>query len=329
MERMLKNLRQLAIRALEPTEYKKFLEVAAKFPSFNLYNLLLLQYQYPKATIVAGENAWKDNYGVDVRDGEGAICLLRPTLLDDEQTLGYAQIGVFDISQLEKIPEVKKEEFSIPDFYYEATGCNFTYDNQDILDEDEEYKIIEDEIIVKRHEHMSVEENEKNASKQLLLAYIDNNCGLKNVTVEDKLFIKSVKYILTARYGYEPIDFNNVFIPAGFKASNKDALQFLANILTVTNEIIEQIEHRSYVEFNFAELAFINLFMDAESEEDYSELLNFEIENDDEFISDARGKFIDKLEYIDGQEFQRMAIDRQNNRMMTQPPYRCKLVEDC
>lgn len=329
MEKLLKNLRKMAIKSLEPSEYKKFLELAAKFPNFNLYNLLLLQYQFPNATLVAGQNAWKDNYDLEVKEGEKAICLLRPTLLEDGQTLGYSQIGVFDVSQLERMPEQKKEEFSMPDFYYEVTGRTFSYDAQDLLDENEEYKIIEDEIIVKEYSHLSAEENERNASKQILLAYIDNDCGLRNVTVEDKLFSKSVKYILTSRYGYEPINLNSVFIPAGFKASNKDALQFLANILSVTNEIIEQIENRTYVEFNFAELAFINLLIDAECEEDYQEILSLEVENDDEFISDARGKFVDKLELLSGLDYQRIFADRQNNKMMTQPPYRCKLTEDC
>lgn len=328
MDKMLKNLRHMAIRALDPNEYKKFLELAARFPNFNLYNLLLLQYQMPTASLVAGQNAWKDNYGLSVKEDEKAICLLRPTLFEDGQTLGYSQIGVFDVSQLESIPEVKREEFSIPDFYYEMTGRIFSFDKENLLDEDEEYKIIEDEIIVKEHSHLSVEENQRNASKQILLAYIDHDCGLEDTTVEEKLFIKSVKYILTTRYGYEPININSVFIPAGFKASNKDALQFLASILSITNQIIEDIENRCYVEFNFAELAFINLLMDADCEEDYEEILTLEIDNDDEFLSEARGKFLDKIELLNAVDFQRIFTDRQNNKMMTQPPYRCKLIED-
>lgn len=328
MEKLLKNLNRMAVRALEPKEYVELLELAAKFPNFNLYNLLLLQYQFPKATLIAGQNAWKDNYGLDVKAGEGAICLLRPTILED-QTLGYAQIGVFDVSQLETMPEIKQEEFSMPDFYHDSTGGYFSYDNDGLLDEDEEYKIIEDELIVKEYKHLTPEENEQNANKQILMAYIDNFCDFNNRTAEDKIFIQSVKYILTSRYGYKPEPLTSVLIPAGSKASKKDALHFLANIINAANEIIEQIEHRHYVEFTFAELAFINMLIDAECEEDYGELLGLEIQNDDEFICDARGKLIDKLEYLDSAAFQKIFIDRQQNKMMTQPPYRCKLEENC
>ena len=327
MEKLLRNLRQMAIRVLDANEYKNFLELASRFPNFNLYNLLLLNYQMPGATLVAGQNAWRDNYNLQVKDDERAICLLRPTLLDDNKTLGYSQIAVFDVSQLDRMPELKKEEFSIPEFYNEVTNRTFSYDNQGFLD-DEEYKVLDDEIIIKEHAHLSAEENERNASKQILMSFIDNDCGLRNVTVEEKLVVKSVKYILTMRYGLEPDAISSVFIPAGFKASKKDALQFLNNILSITNEIIEQIEHRAYVEFNFAELAFINLLIDAECEEDYDDLLELEIENDDEFLNMARAKLIDKLEYLSEIDFQRIFADRQNNKMLTQPPYRCKLIEN-
>ena len=86
MKNLVSNLRVIANRVFAPDEYRKFLELSARFPNLSLYNLLFLYYQMPSATLVAGQNAWRDNYGLNVKPDERAISLLKPNIVDEEET---------------------------------------------------------------------------------------------------------------------------------------------------------------------------------------------------------------------------------------------------
>ena len=323
MEKMMKNLKYIANKLFVPAEYEKFLNLASRFPNLNLYNLLLLYYQMPTATLVAGQNAWKDNYGLNVKENEQAICLLRPTL-DDNEVLGYSQIGVFDVSQLERIPEIKKEIFSIADFYYEATGIGWSYDFENLLEEDREYVILDDEVIIRQHKELSDEENENNVNKQLLLAYIENYCALSTSNAKEMAIMQGMTYILCVRYGFEPIKFNSTVL----SNCKGHGLEFFLELLGRTNEIIDQIENKIYVEFNFAETAFVDLLNEADIPDDFESILDLPIEFDDDVLTAVRETFVEKLEMISPTDYNRMVESRKNNKMLTQPPYRIKLIEE-
>ena len=314
-------MKHISNSVFEPETYKEFLGLMARFPNMSLYNLLLLQYQYANATIVAGEQAWKDNYGINVKSDEKAICLLRPVLVD-ENLLDYVQIGVFDISQLERQPEIKKEQFSISNFFYENTGCIMSYDYEGLLGEEDEYQLLDDEIIVKQYENLSNEENEKNAFKCLLSAYIDNYSGLEKDNIRNKTIIQSIKYVLCERYGFE-----NKSMHFGYIVNCKDySLNFLNDVLYNVVDIIDKIENTIHVEFNFLETAFINLLVTAELKEDYESIMDYDIEDD--FLNQARDKFIEKMELLDTRAINQIVDDRKNNKMLTQPPYKIKLIEE-
>ena len=250
MKNLLSNLRIIGSKVFTLEEYKKFLTLAAHFPNLSLYNLLLLYYQMPNATLIAGQNAWKNNYNLEVKEEAKAIALLKPSIIDEEETtIGYEQIGVFDVSQLTAMPEIKKDEFSIPDWFHETTGLNVSYDNQEILG-DKEYDFL----------------------------------------------------------GY--------------------GLPLLKDILDTTHSIIEEIENQIYIDLSFADIAFINLLVEANSQEDYEAIREWDIQDDEELLNELREAFVDKLQYISPKEFNHIVEERKNNKMMTQPPCRIKLIEE-
>ena len=325
MKNLLANLRVIGNRVFTLEEYKKFLALAAHFPNLSLYNLLLLYYQMPTATLIAGQNAWKDNYNLGVKEDTRAIALLKPSIIDEEETtIGYEQIGVFDISQLDSRPEVKKDEFSIQDFFYSATGRAASYDNQSLLG-DKEYDFLDDEILVKFNPNLSAEENELNMSKQILTAYIYSeeyyNLGHD---VRSKNIAQSVLYILCERYGL-PLPVLTSAVIANCKGYG---LAILKDTLDTAHRIIEEIENQAYIDLSFSDIAFINLLVEANSQEDYEAIREWDIQGEDEMLIELREAFIDKLDYINPGEFNRIVEERKNNKMMTQPPYRIKLIEE-
>lgn len=326
MKNIYKKMKYISNSVFAPEDYKSFLNLMSRFPNLSLYNLLLLQYQFPSATLIAGEQAWKDNYNLNVKPDEKAICLLRPELVGDD-SLDYSQIGVFDISQLESIPELRKEEYSISTFFYENTGCILSYDNEGLLDDNEDYQFLEDEIIVKQNKALSNEENERNAFICLLCAYVDNFCGLEKENIRDKTIIQSVKYVLCNRYfGNEQSQIKQKYEESnfGYIANCKEyGLNLLNDILNTVLDVIEKIENNYYVELNFADTAFINLLINAELKEDYESLLDYETE--DEVLGQLRDKFVGKMELLSSHDFNKIVEDRRNNKMLTQPPYKIKI----
>ena len=325
MQNLLANLRVIGGRVFTLEEYKKFLTLAARFPHLNLYNLLFLYYQMPTATLIAGQNAWKDNYELDIRKGERAIALLKPAIIDEEETtIGYEQIGVFDISQLNGAPEIKKDEFCIPEFFNSITGYTAVYDSQGLLG-DKEYDFLDDEFIVKRNENLSEEDNQKNMDKQILTAYIySDNFNEVGNDVRSKNIAQSVLYILCARY-----DLPLPVLTSAFVANSRGyGLEILKDILDMAKRIIEEIENQIYIELNFAEIAFINLLVEANSQEEYANLNEWDIADEEALLEEMRAAFIEKLEFISPKAFATIFEDRKNNKMMTQPPYRIKLIEE-
>lgn len=91
-------------------DWKRALDVAAKFHSYSFRNTLLILLQTDgKATRVAGYKKWQE-MGRQVKKGERSIRILAPVVVKkrDEETgeerrvlVGFRGVGVFDIAQTE------------------------------------------------------------------------------------------------------------------------------------------------------------------------------------------------------------------------------------
>ncbi len=93
-------------------EWKRMLQVAAKFHNYSFNNQLMIFLQRPDATVVAGFNRWK-SLGRFVKKGEKGLAIFAPckykTKVEDDdgteksfqQIRGFRVVHVFDISQTE------------------------------------------------------------------------------------------------------------------------------------------------------------------------------------------------------------------------------------
>ncbi|MEK7477682.1 MAG: ArdC family protein, partial [Candidatus Coatesbacteria bacterium] len=61
-------------------EWKRFLDMSARFWRYSFHNQMLIAIQRPNATLVAGFNAWKE-MGRYVKQGEHGIRILAPMLV--------------------------------------------------------------------------------------------------------------------------------------------------------------------------------------------------------------------------------------------------------
>ena len=126
----------------ESEKYMSWLRTMSKFHDYSLNNTLLIAFQRPDATLVAGYTAWQKQFGRQVQKGEKAIKILAPApykekveiekldpvtktpiYSDDGKTVMEVQevtrpafkvVSVFDVSQTEgrEIPSLGVDELS-------------------------------------------------------------------------------------------------------------------------------------------------------------------------------------------------------------------------
>lgn len=108
------SLRRLedAVTAIQDSEsFRRWLDVSSRFHTYSLGNQLLIAFQKPDATHVAGFNAWR-KLNRFVRKGEKGIAIVVPHVRtvtnergEEERRLsGYGTGYVFDVSQTEGEP---------------------------------------------------------------------------------------------------------------------------------------------------------------------------------------------------------------------------------
>lgn len=102
-------------------KYMEYLTVMSRFHSYSSNNCMLIAWQRPDATLVAGYRAWQDKFGRHVKKGERGIRILSPIVVkgklpedgqdgigdpNAEKTkakrlVGFRLATVFDVSQTE------------------------------------------------------------------------------------------------------------------------------------------------------------------------------------------------------------------------------------
>lgn len=104
-------------------EYLEYLKVLSKFHTYSVNNTIMIKMQNPKATMVAGYNAWQKNFGRQVVKAAKAIQIIAPipeNKVKDPNTgeekkvsqrTRFKVVSVFDISQTEgkELPQLTKE----------------------------------------------------------------------------------------------------------------------------------------------------------------------------------------------------------------------------
>lgn len=110
---------------IESDRYTEFLNTCAKFHRYSATNCLLIAFQMPEATRVAGYKAWQTKFKRQVRKGEKGITILAPCphkkVVEDEdgnekeiRWTTFRAVKVFDISQTDGEP--------LPDICNDLTG---------------------------------------------------------------------------------------------------------------------------------------------------------------------------------------------------------------
>ena len=135
-------LEQGITELFDSERYKEYLQVMSKFHNYSFNNTLLIAMQKPDASLIAGFNAWKNNFGRNVMRGEKGIRILAPSPYKIRQEVekkdpqtgktvigkdgkpvmetkeiqipAYKVVAVFDVSQTEgrELPSLSANELT-------------------------------------------------------------------------------------------------------------------------------------------------------------------------------------------------------------------------
>ena len=139
LDEIMEKLEQGVKDVFTSDRYVKYLSTMAKFHGYSFNNILLIAMQRPNATLIAGYQAWKKNFGRNVMQGEKGIRILAPSpykikqnveqkdpvtgktligkdgqpVMEEKEVMipAYKVVTVFDVSQTEgkELPTIADE----------------------------------------------------------------------------------------------------------------------------------------------------------------------------------------------------------------------------
>ena len=115
IEKITKELDEQVGKIFDSENYKKYLKTMSKFHNYSFNNTLLIALQRPDASLVAGFNAWKNNFHRNVKRGEKGIKILAPAPVKKE-----TEVEMLDPVTNKRIldeygnPKMEKVQVTIP-----------------------------------------------------------------------------------------------------------------------------------------------------------------------------------------------------------------------
>ena len=79
MQQITAGIEQGIKELFESEKYMRYLSVMSRFHRYSVNNTMLIYMQKPDATLVAGDNKWKNQFARHVKKGEHGITIIAPT----------------------------------------------------------------------------------------------------------------------------------------------------------------------------------------------------------------------------------------------------------
>lgn len=243
---------------------KEYLTMLARFPQMEYENVLLLMHLFPEAIMVCGKGAWK-NYQADIKAEERAIPLFCPVSTgDDETTIAYGVVGVFDISQVQNREAIHIEPinkaFSVEHIWKE----NYSY----VVLEDINGEYIHSRLLkstVNEEEHtiyLRKGLSEESREAELLKLYVKMRVKKAEVTVFEEELYDYLQIVLKRYFGQFSEQDGKVRYSELFVSPEDEFRGFLKSLSIHAIGMISELTGQSFLSFN--ETALCNIFFEPE-----------------------------------------------------------------
>ena len=265
----------------ESDKYKTWLSTMSKFHHYSLNNTILIAIQRPDATSVAGYQAWKRNFGRQVRKGEKGIKIIAPSpykvqteqdkiepythmkVLDSNgdpvkevvevERPAFRVATVFDVSQTDgkELPTLGVDELSgqVNNFsmFFEALKQTspVPVEFEDIKGGAKGYYHVQEQRIAIQ-EGMSETQTIKTAIHEITHATLHsaeklNAEGVQKSSQSKEVEAESVAYTICQHYGIDTSDYSFAYI-AGW-SSGKETAELKESMETIRSTASDLINH--------------------------------------------------------------------------------------
>lgn len=284
IQEILEMLEQSIKALFESQKYMNYLKIMSKLHNYSLNNTLLIAMQRPDATMVAGYNAWHDNFHRNVMKGEKGIRILAPSPYKLDKDIekidpvthepvidkngksikervqitipAYKTTTVFDVSQTEgePLPEIATVLTENVDGFEQLFNAikeisPVPIEIKEISGKANGYYHLQKKVIVIQKE-MSQSQTLKTAIHELSHAILhDNDIGIEKDSKIDKytkeVQAESVAYVVCCHYELDTSDYSFGYI-AGWSTNRE--LNELKNSMHIihdtASEIIDKIDEK-------------------------------------------------------------------------------------
>ncbi|RME54300.1 ImmA/IrrE family metallo-endopeptidase [Candidatus Woesearchaeota archaeon] len=227
-------------RVKRSTFFKDYLNVMSRFWNYSHYNQLLIYFQYPKATKVAGYTTWK-RLNRKIKKGEKAIKILAPIIIEDDEIIYFKPVSVFDISQTKGEPlprldidikgESKRHWLNNLLSYCSDTGIKVTFKELN----DNFYGFNRgNTIVINSSKSINTQINTLVHELAHALMHKDSKCSTKTKEIQ----AEAVAYVVCKTIGLEPKSFNYLAI---YDAGKENILDNLEIISKFSKKILDAI----------------------------------------------------------------------------------------
>ena len=267
-------------QVFDSDQYALYLKTMSKFHRYSFRNVMLIFYQCPEASRVAGFNAWKKDFGRTVKRGEHGIQILAPVtyttleaqpvldpvtlkpLLNSDGTVktvvapvkrqSFKVAHVFDISQTEgpELPSLGVDELTGNVEGYNAIFnaiCKISPVPVLFRDEAAQYSkgaFYHDDQTIRINPGMSEIQTVKTGIHELAHAKLHNTEGDEAIPEKDRhtkeVEAESVAYVVCQHFGIDTSDYSFVYVAGWSKGREMDELK--ASLDTISNTAKEIID---------------------------------------------------------------------------------------
>lgn len=304
-------------------KYKEYLNTLSKFHDYSYRNCVLIQMQKPDATLVAGFNSWRDNFGRNVRKGETGIRILayapynvtkEEEVIDKETGLpildangqpktekvkitipAFKPVSVFDVSQTEgkELPQLvndlngKVEDYDkLLDVLKEVSPVPIKFEEINRSDSHGFYSPSDKSITVK--EGMSQAQTVKTAIHEIAHAMLHDpdNADEKKDRRTKEVEAESVAYTVCQHFGIDSSDYSFAYVASWSSGKELSELESsLETIRETASELITKISEKY-------------LGIEKDNVQEKAEQQTDKQHNDSKIIGNVPYRFIKDKQYI-------------------------------
>lgn len=263
-------------------QFISWLKTMSKFHKYSLNNTLLIFFQKPDATLVAGYTKWKNDFGRNIKKGERAIKIFAPApykkmietvridvnthepiigkdgnpIKDTQEIVvpAFKIVNVFDVSQTEgrELPSFGVDELtgSVKDYdriiRALKLSCPVTVDFEDIENGVKGYyRRSENRIAIQKDmsQVQTIKTMIHEMAHQRLHSGSSEDENVKKARSTKEVEAESVAYTICQHYGIETSDYSFAYIAKWSQGKGIDELkESLNTIRDAVNEMISEID---------------------------------------------------------------------------------------